>query len=115
MRVLQLDLMDPAPQALALARLSAIDLAAGLTADALKHGESAHKLVRAQGITEFFGLVAVSFIASLEAVGEQARAREAREEAVRWLDAQAAKIDDSALRQSFLEQVPEHAALRRPA
>jgi hypothetical protein len=114
-RVLQLELMDPAPQALALARLSAIDLAAGLTADALEHGESAHKLVRAQGITEFFGLVAVSFIASLEAVDEKARAREAREDALRWLEVQAAKIDDPALRQSFLEQVPEHAALRRRA
>ena len=112
-RALQLESLDVGPTALALARLSAIALSAGLPAEALDHASSAQQLVREHGLTEFVGLIALSHVASLEATALRERAREALAQAVRWIEAQAAKIDQPALRRSFLEDVPEHARLRR--
>lgn len=114
-RALQLDSLDPAPTALALARLSAIDLSEGLTADALDHANGAQELVHEHGVTEFVGVIAKSHVESLEAVGSHDQAREVLSAAVRWIEEQAAKIDEPALQRSFLEQVPEHAHLRRLA
>jgi tetratricopeptide (TPR) repeat protein len=108
-RVLQFESLDAAPTALALARLAAIALSAGLTRDALDHASNAQNLVREQGVTEFVGLIALSHIESLEAAGLHAEAREAIAAAVAWLQAQAAKIDEPEWQRSFLEHVPEHA------
>lgn len=114
-RALLLDSLDPAPTALLLARLAAIDLAEGLTDDAVEHASSAQALVKVHSITEFVGVIAMSQVESLEASGQHEEARAALEAAVRWIEEQAAKIDDPAWRRSFLEQVPEHAQLRRRA
>jgi eukaryotic-like serine/threonine-protein kinase len=111
-RALQLESLDPAPTALALARLSAIDLSEGLTDEALEHACSAQELVQEHGVTEFVGLIARSYVESLEAAGESDRAHAALRAAVSWIEEQAAKIDEPLSQRSFLEQVPEHAHLR---
>ena len=112
-RALQLDSLDPAPTALVLARLSAIDLSEGLTSDALEHASSAQELVQEHGVTEFVGLIAKSHVESLEAAGLPEQARAALRAAVSWIEAQAAKLDEPLAQRSFLEQVPEHAYLLR--
>jgi tetratricopeptide (TPR) repeat protein len=114
-RALQLDSLDAAPMALVLARLAAIDLAEQLTVDALDHARSAQELVREHSVSEFVGIIALSHVESLEAAGLGDNAREALSHALRWLEAQAAKIDEPALQHSFLDRVPEHAQLRRLA
>ncbi|HTU58944.1 MAG TPA: hypothetical protein VMF89_10935, partial [Polyangiales bacterium] len=112
-RALQLESLDPAPTALALARLSAIDLSEGLVDDALEHARSAQELVQEHGVTEFVGLIARSYVESLEAAGQGDKAEAALRAAVSWIEAQAAMIDEPVLQRSFLEEVPEHAHLRR--
>jgi tetratricopeptide (TPR) repeat protein len=114
-RALQLESLDPAPTALALARLSAIDLSQGLIDDALEHASSAQLLVQEHGVTEFVGLIAKSHVESLEARGQSEQARAALRAAVSFIEEQAAKLDDEGARRSFMEQVPEHAHLLRLA
>jgi tetratricopeptide (TPR) repeat protein len=114
-RALQLDSIAIAPTALLLARLSSIALSAGLTAEALTHASNAHELMREHAVTEFLGLICVSHVESLDAAGLRAQARAVLADAARWLEAQATKLDEPALRRSFLEQVPEHAHILRLA
>ena len=112
-RALALDSLDPAPTALALARLSAIALTEGNPAEALEHAARARALADEQGVTEFVGVIAKSHVESLQAAGLHAEAREALRVAVRWIDEQAAKNDDPTWQRAFAEQIPEHAQLRR--
>jgi hypothetical protein len=95
--------------------LSAIDLSEGLTDEALEHARSAQELVQEHGVTEFVGLIARSYVESLEATGQGDKALAALRSAVSWIEEQAAKIDEPLSQRSFLEQVPEHADLRRRA
>ncbi|MDB4973490.1 MAG: Serine/threonine protein kinase [Myxococcaceae bacterium] len=110
-RALLLDLAEPAPRAYLRARASTLSLLSGRVEEALQQARSAHQLMRENDVTEFFAMIEVSYIESLLAAGEQEAAASALAEAQRWLEAQAAKIDEPTLRRGFLQQVPEHARI----
>jgi tetratricopeptide (TPR) repeat protein len=110
-RALAIESLEPAPKAYVLARAANLALLRGKPEEALGRAVCARELMESQGVSEFVGLVQLSYIDSLLAMNEQRSAHEAVHEAQRWLVARSLSIDDAALRQSFLLSVPEHARI----
>jgi serine/threonine protein kinase/tetratricopeptide (TPR) repeat protein len=110
-RAFALELSEPAPMAYILSRASSAALLSGQLAEALEYAGRARALVRENGLSEFAAVVAVSHVESLLASGQLQAADEALDEAQRWLEVQAEKIDEPVLRRSFLQQVAEHARI----
>ena len=100
----------PLDQAAATALLAAVLLAEGRAAEALAVAEEAMGRYQALGIFGFKGALArLVHAESLAAAGDRQAAAGALAAARARLLANAAKIDDPALRRSFLERVPENA------
>ncbi|MDB4931099.1 MAG: hypothetical protein JWM10_3583, partial [Myxococcaceae bacterium] len=59
------------------------------------------------------GQVWIAWVEALAAGGRAEEARAAAAEALEWVEAGAAKVDDAAARGTMRAAVPEHAALRR--
>jgi tetratricopeptide (TPR) repeat protein len=111
-RAREVGLVDCAPTAHLSARASMVALQTGNASEALVQARNAYELAREQGVTEFLGIIAVSYVEALLANGERDSAREVLSTTRAWLDEQAAKIDDPAERQSYLTRVREHARVR---
>ena len=110
-----LDLLAMAPldQAAATATLAAIHLAAGRTTEALATAKLAMARYEATRAFGFRGVFArLTHAQALEAAGEPEAAAQAFTEAREHVARAAAKIDDAAYRELFLEAVPENKALR---
>ncbi|APR76040.1 Adenylate cyclase [Minicystis rosea] len=100
----------PHNQAAATATLAAVQLARGCAADALVTAREAMR--RAEAFHAFGfrgGFTRLVHAEALLANGHTDEAQTALAEARARLLAQAARIDDAALRRSFLDSVPEHA------
>jgi hypothetical protein len=105
----------PVDQAMTTATLAAIHLARGRAAPALAAAEDAMARYEALGAFGFRGgVVRLVHIEALAAIGDHARAGEALAVARARLLANAAKIGDPELRQSFLERILEHARILAP-
>ena len=65
-----------------------------------------------KNVEEGEGLIRLVSIEVSASMGDRVRASRELADAQRWLAASAAKIGDDALRASFLERIPEHAAIR---
>jgi tetratricopeptide (TPR) repeat protein len=95
---------------IAAARLASVYLAQGRVADALPLAREARALQRAQGGHGQRGtLVRLVYAEALVAAGDHEEARREIADTHRDLQERAARIHDEATRQTFLEQIPEHA------
>ncbi len=103
--------LDPAPHAYLLTRASSLALLSGRTDEAREKATQARTIAREAQLYEFVGMIEVCYLESLLAA-DDAHARAALDDAMRWLHGEADKIDDPSLRTSFLENVPEHARIR---
>jgi tetratricopeptide (TPR) repeat protein len=103
--------LDPAPHAYVLTRASTLALLRGHTDEALAKARQARAVAHEAQLYEYVGMVEARYLECMIAAGH-AEVPSALDAAVRWLDAEAQKIDDPRLRQSFLESVPEHARIR---
>jgi len=102
----------PAMRAGALAALARSLLGLGRVAEAVVEAKGAMETLESLGagkMGELESFVRVVWIEALAASGDQGAARVAAKVAVDRLSARAALIGDTALRDSFLTQVPEHA------
>jgi tetratricopeptide (TPR) repeat protein len=94
----------------AAARLVDVRLATGRVAEALELARELWAAFRAAGGSGMRGmLVRLVHAEALDAAGERAAAHEALREAWSELRERSERIDDDAVRQTFLEVVPEHA------
>ena len=66
-------------------------------------------ILESGGVEEGAAQIRLAFVESLEATGQAERARAALVAARAWLLERAGRISDERFRQSFLENVPEHA------
>jgi eukaryotic-like serine/threonine-protein kinase len=103
--------LEPAAHAYLLARSASLALLDGRADLALEQATRARAIGHEQQLYEFVGLIEACYLESLLAAGAP-NAQAALAEATRWLQAQGDKIDDPALRASFLDSVPEHARIR---
>jgi tetratricopeptide (TPR) repeat protein len=106
---------EPSTQALALAAAAKIDLLRGEPARALAAAERAMQLVRQHQLFEQVSLIRSVHAEALLAQGRLDEARRALAEAESWVEEQASKIQDVALRHSFLTCVPENARIHELA
>ena len=111
-RAQRLSELEPSAEAYVLAKTSTLALVRGQPCEALALSTRAQALVLTHGLTEFVAQIQLAHVAALHAAGESEAAQRAVQDALRWLTAQAGKVDDPALRMSFLEQVAEHVRLR---
>jgi tetratricopeptide (TPR) repeat protein len=104
--------VEPGAAAYVLARASSLATRRGDHARALALASEALQVSRENGVYELVGFVRLRHVESLLAAGQHAAARDALADALVWLEAQRAKIDEPALQATFVEQVAEHARLR---
>jgi eukaryotic-like serine/threonine-protein kinase len=94
----------------ALAVLSRVRMRQGNLEEALRLVDRAADIARTLAIPSGEGMVRYSRIMVLEAAGDLAEARAARERGKAWLAARAAELDDAELAEAFL-RIAEHRAI----
>jgi tetratricopeptide (TPR) repeat protein len=100
----------PSRRARALAVLARTLLERGEATEALEHARSAMSILEASGMEEGEEQLRLVHIEALEAAGDPT-APEAAARANAWLTRRAVAINEADLRQSFLENVEEHARI----
>jgi len=112
---LSLDGVEPAAKAYLLARAANVSLREGHAERASSEAGAAHALLEEHGVPEYVVIVELSYAEALRANGDERAARRVLDEARSALELRACEISEPALRHSFLEQVSEHAHLRKIA
>jgi hypothetical protein len=107
--------VEPAAAAYLLARSAEVSRREGSAQRALAEAGAAHALLSEHGVQEYVVIVELSYAEALRAVGQTREAQHVLDRASATLLLRAAEIGDAALRSSFLDQVAEHAMLRRLA
>jgi len=98
-----------------LARAANVSLREGHAERASSEAGAAHALLEEHGVPEYVVIVELSYAEALRANGDERAARRVLDEARSALELRACEISEPALRHSFLEQVSEHAHLRKIA
>jgi tetratricopeptide (TPR) repeat protein len=102
---------DPAAQATAFAMAARVALAAHRHEDAARFADRAMQLLTHQPGHDHVALIRATNVETLLALGRAAEAAKSAGEAHAWLRERAAKIEDEAMRRSFLTNVTENARI----
>ena len=108
-RALEIGESDLEVRAAALTGQARLRLIEGKRHEALQAAEQAMALLRDQQFVDDVAYMRATYLEVLFACEQGDRAQKALAEAVKWLHERAEKIDDPALRHSFLTNVPDNA------
>jgi tetratricopeptide (TPR) repeat protein len=100
---------------IALATVARVHLLGSEVSEALQAAEQAMQLMREHQLLEHVALIHLAYCEALLANGCVAQAQAAMQSAHSWLSERAALLDDLAMRESFLTNVPEHARIMQLA